>query len=646
MAGRDSNARSVDLHFAGPIAGEDHLVDAHVGLLLESRLPRPGVIGKHRRVSRWRAGSLARWRAGLQLVQIALRHHPFLTTVFVVLAAVDAAVGPATALVTGGIVNTVENHGPPGSLTRLLVGFAALTIAPIAVTRWRGALDLDHRVGNVLDRRVTAAFLAPAGVDHLDDPRVRDAADRAATTWNSSLFEGLLSVVMNRVTGIIATVMLGATGGWGLAAVVAVVWLVAGRWTWRQSAQSLDVMFEKSPALRDADYTAEFTISNDSAKELRVFGAAPWLIDRYTRTWTEAMSPLWDRRRGDIPASAAVALAVALANGGALAWLVLSAVEGHLSIASLTVSVQALLQMAALGNLAYGHWEVEYGLRTVPANDELVRLVSAPRFRLEGTLPAAGMPNTGITFEDVCYTYPGSGREVLSGVNLEIVAGSSLAIVGENGAGKTTLVKLLCRFADPTSGRIVVDGIPLKDIDASGWHDRLAGLFQDFIRYPLPARHNIALGRTVDERVLRDAAEAASVAGVLDSLPHGWDTTLGRRFGGSELSGGQWQRVALARALVGLRCGAGVLVLDEPTAQLDARAEADLYDQFLELTRGVTTILISHRFSTVRRASHIAVLKGGRIVEYGTHEQLMDLAGRYAHMFSLQADRFTTTDSP
>lgn len=207
--------------------------------------------------------------------------------------------------------------------------------------------------------------------------------------------------------------------------------------------------------------------------------------------------------------------------------------------------------------------------------------------------------------------------------------------------GKTTLVKLLCRFYDPTSGRITVDGTDLRQLDPAGWHGRLAGVFQDFVRYPLSARDNVALSSAVTDDALGRAAERAGISDVVEALPERWETPLTRRFiGGAELSGGQWQRVALARALLAVQAGAGVLVLDEPTAQLDARAEAELYDQFLDLTRGVTTVVVSHRFSTVRRAERIAVLHDGHVTELGSHDELVALGGRYAAMFNIQAARF------
>jgi ABC-type multidrug transport system fused ATPase/permease subunit len=228
---------------------------------------------------------------------------------------------------------------------------------------------------------------------------------------------------------------------------------------------------------------------------------------------------------------------------------------------------------------------------------------------------------------------------VLERLDLTVPAGSSLAIVGQNGAGKTTLAKLMCRLYDPQSGTIEVDGIDLREFDIASWRARLAVVFQDFIRFELPMRDNVAPSGAPDDDVLA-ALESAGAAGLA-----GLDTVLARGYeGGTDLSGGQWQRVALARALCAVRRGAGVVLLDEPTAQLDVRGEAEIFQRLLAATRRCTTILISHRFSTVRHADRICVLERGRVIELGTHDELMARGGRYRTMFDLQAQRFGATE--
>nr|MDQ2837793.1 ATP-binding cassette domain-containing protein [Actinomycetota bacterium] len=265
-------------------------------------------------------------------------------------------------------------------------------------------------------------------------------------------------------------------------------------------------------------------------------------------------------------------------------------------------------------------------------------LLAAEREPVEPVDP----PARGIRFESVTFGYPGRSERPAAELDLWIPAGRSLALVGENGAGKTTLVKLLAGLYQPNAGRITVDGRPLTELDPAGWRRQLSVVFQDFVRYELTARENVAFGRPdvpIDAGRLASALAKAGAADVLAGLPDGWDTMLSRQFGAADLSGGQWQRLALARALYAVEHGARVLVLDEPTAQLDARAESALYARFLELTRGITTILISHRFNTVRLADRIAVIEAGRVAELGSHDELMALGGQYARMFRSQAER-------
>jgi ATP-binding cassette, subfamily B, bacterial len=244
-----------------------------------------------------------------------------------------------------------------------------------------------------------------------------------------------------------------------------------------------------------------------------------------------------------------------------------------------------------------------------------------------------------IRFRDVTFAYPGTTANVLEHFDLTIPAGTSLAIVGQNGAGKTTLAKLLCRLYDPQSGAIEIDGVDVRELQVDAWRARLTAVFQDFVRFELPLRTNVAPSGAGDEdiRIALESAGAANLASL--------DTILSKAYeGGTDLSGGQWQRVALARAMCAVRMGARVVLLDEPTAQLDVRGEAEIFNRLLASTRHCTTILISHRFSTVRHADRICVLEHGQVVELGSHDQLMARGGRYKTMFDLQAQRFTAED--
>jgi len=313
-----------------------------------------------------------------------------------------------------------------------------------------------------------------------------------------------------------------------------------------------------------------------------------------------------------------------------------SAAGGRISLGAAVVYVQSAIGVSLI---AFGgfSWALDGAAAPVAAVLRL-RSAMAPKGALPlGTRSPAGLPAREIRFRNVRFAYPGPGEAtpVLDGVDLTIPAGSSLAIVGQNGAGKTTLAKLLCRLYDAQSGVIEADGVDLRDLDLTAWRHRISAVFQDFIRFELPLRDNVAPSGAPDATIHEALASAG--ASSLAEL----DTVLSRAYaGGTDLSGGQWQRVALARALCGVKLGAGVVLLDEPTAQLDVRGEAEIFERILRETSHCTTILISHRFSTVRLADRICVLEHGKVIELGSHAELMALGGRYRTMFDLQAERF------
>ena len=390
-------------------------------------------------------------------------------------------------------------------------------------------------------------------------------------------------------------------------------------------------------AQRDADYLYRLAVDPPASKELRLFGLVHWTIERFvSRRTTLHQLQYQATRLRERPL--AMCLVIVTAANVAVFWaLAAAAAEGRLDLGGLVIYANCAVatSLIAFGGLS---WALDGAAAPVAAVARLEPAMAAADALRSGTRAASSIPARDIRFSNVSFTYPG-GAPVLDGLDLTIPAGSSLAIVGQNGAGKTTLAKLLCRLYDPDRGAIEIDGGDLREIDLDAWHARVAAVFQDFMRLELPLRDNVAPAGAPDSVVRQALADAgaAQLAGLDTVLARGYDQSI-------DLSGGQWQRVALARALCAVAMGAGVVLLDEPTAQLDVRGEAEIFGRLLAATRHCTTILISHRFSTVRQADRICVLEHGKVVELGSHDELMARNGRYRTMFSLQAERFSSED--
>jgi ATP-binding cassette subfamily B protein len=578
-------------------------------------------------------------------------------TAAVALVMVIGALEPAAfRLVTGIAVGTLPSAMRDGAgssaahrVTPLLLGAGAL----FAIGQINGPVmnavsnALGIRLNTHLRGRAMAATLGPAGIGHLEDPAVLDqlaiAQGVAATDVGPAQVAAAIPVIGTRyLSSLVSAAMLAFYNLWFALGLLVAFLVIIGRFRAAFQASS-QVLIGKAENMRRSAYMRDAAMTAPAAKETRVFGMRDWIERRYMGEWRTAIDEARRSRRGSwrlIVWSPIVFFAIDMAM---VVVLGRAAVHGEISLGEFTVYLQAAMGIGVLGSLSQHDIWLQHGVPSIVAALELERMAASPERQLSGSASPAGLPARSIAFEGVTFRYPGQTRTVLDGLDLEIRAGESLAIVGDNGAGKTTLVKLLTRLYDPTAGRIAVDGTDLREFDPAAWQRRIGAIFQDFVRYQLPATDNVGFGASTaaDLEALRSAATRAGALELIDGLDNGWDTVLSRQFtGGTDLSGGQWQRVALARALYAVEQGAGVLVLDEPSANLDVRAEADLYDRFLDLTAGLTTVLISHRFSTVRRADRIVVLEGGRVVEDGTHDDLIAAGGRYAHMFELQAARF------
>ncbi len=396
--------------------------------------------------------------------------------------------------------------------------------------------------------------------------------------------------------------------------------------------------FRQTPLRRQMDYLRQVGGSKEAAKELKLFNLSSYLTERFRGLSHQIYIENVHLNRRRLFWGGLFAILGQLGYYGAYAFSIFRTIQGRYSIGDLTLITTAIMQAMANIQMAFS---TASGVadQALFLTDLLAFFEMKPRVESKANgLPVPRRIQRGFEFRNVSFAYPGTQRRVLSNFNFALSTDERVALIGENGQGKTTIVKLITRLYDPTEGQILLDGIDLREYDLAALHAEIGVIFQDFMRYEMTARENIAVGRIEVPHTTHEieyAAEKSLAAGVIATLESGYDQMLGRRFeGGVDLSGGEWQKLALARAY--LR-DAQLLILDEPTAALDARSELEVFQRFAELTRGKMALLISHRFSTVRMADRIVVLEAGRLVEEGSHAQLMALGGRYAAMFEMQA---------
>ncbi|WP_203789424.1 ABC transporter ATP-binding protein [Paractinoplanes rishiriensis] len=559
----------------------------------------------------------------------------------------SALVPAGTALATEALLNGAVRDAILLPLLALSGILLAGQLGTVAEPPFRAVLE--GRINGAHRSRLAARVAGAGTISRLEDAAVQDLV-RTATAdpmdWvEKTPADGALTELslLIRFVGLFSAAAVVARWSLWLVPLIVLPAMLVRLITVRQWVTHYRIWTAGISHSRRYLYWGEVSTTAAEGKELRVFGLARWLIGKHQGHMHQHLDPVWadDARSARVVRLRLVVTALPLGTAYLVVGMGAARGEGAVSLA------------AAVLAAAWGIFTT-MGQAGDAVNTEGARPVLRADRALDDALgrPPAAAPETGrspvapgaplIRFEHVSFRYPGADRPVLTDVHLEIRPGEMLALVGMNGAGKSTLTNLLAGLYPPTSGRITADGAGIETIDR--WQRRISVVFQDFVRYPLSLRDNIVLGQATavpDEEKMRMAAHDAGLDPVVERLARGWDTPISVTVdGGVDLSGGQWQQVALARALYAVRHDARILVLDEPTAHLDVRTEAQLFQKLIGRTDGITTLLISHRLSTVRQADRIILLDGGRVTESGTHDELMAGDGRYAEMYRLQAERF------
>ena len=561
-----------------------------------------------------------------------------LTVVAGVLPAVIAYVGQ---LIVDGVVAAMASDSPETARVLWLIVLEAGVVTLVAASQ-RGLSVSQSLLRALLGQRVNVMILEKAltlQLTHFEDSEFYDKltqARREASSRPLSLVNRTFGLVQNAISLTSYAVLLFTFSPWAV-----VILLGAGLPSFFAEAKFSGDAFRlfrwRSPDTRMQLYVETVIAREDGVKEVKLFQLGPRLLQRYRDIFDKLY--VEDRRltvRRD-SWGFLLGLLSTIAFYGAYAWIVMATINGQITLGAMTMYLvlfrQGQTAVAASLSAISGMYEDNLYL------SNLYEYLGQPVTPHRGTAQYGPDPSQGLEFRDVSFSYPGASSKALDRINLQIRPGQSLALVGENGSGKTTLIKLLTKLYDPTEGQILLDGLDLEQWDVEALRQRIGVIFQDFGRYQFSVGENIGAGdvRHIDDAERwKTAATSGMAAPFIEDMPEGYETQLGRWFkGGRELSGGQWQKIALSRAF--MRSDADILVLDEPTAAMDAASEAAIYDHFRSQSHKKMTILISHRFSTVRAADQIIVMHRGAILEQGAHESLLELNGQYAHLFQLQA---------
>jgi ATP-binding cassette, subfamily B, bacterial len=562
----------------------------------------------------------------------------------VLAALLPVALLAVTKLIIDRIQYALSTHQPmQRGFWWLVAGEFALAVSNSILLR---AIDYsDSLLGDKYTRHVSIRVMNhAAGLDLIayEDPVFYDRLERARVQATDRLvmIQAVGRLVQLAITTITLSVSIMLFSPWLMLLLIAGVvpaFLGESHFAFLGYAKN----FRQTPVRRQLDYLRVLGGSKEAAKELKLFGLKKFLTDRFTHLSDGIYDENVALSRRKLVAGALLSTIGTMGYYSAYVFVIWRTVAGAMTIGTLFFLTGAIQQASSNIQQIFSTLAA-IGDQALFLTDLLAFFEMKPTIRSKpNALPAPRPIMRGVEFRNVSFSYPGNSRHVLDHINFKLHTGERLALIGENGQGKTTIVKLITRLYDPTEGQILLDGVDLREYDLEDLHREIGVIFQDFMRYEMTARENIAVGR-VEEinnlELLQTAAQKSLADHAIGRLSQGYEQMLGRRFEqGVDLSGGEWQKIALARAY--LR-DAQLLILDEPTAALDARSEFEVFHRFSELTAGKMALFISHRFSTVRSADRILVLENGKIVEEGTHGELASLGGRYAEMFEMQASSY------
>jgi len=551
-------------------------------------------------------------------------------------------------LIIDAIVGASAQRLEPLAGLRQVLPYLALELGLLLVSAVLGTVRglVDRLLQTQLSNHVNTMIIRKAislDLRFFEDPLFYDTlqnARRQADSSALSISNSVLQMAQQVITLVSLIALLVRFSPW--LAVIVVISAIPSFLSQSQYAErQFRMVSRRAPELRSMNYVESLLTGNESVKEVKLFGLGEFLLRRYQ----ELLWQFYEQDRAVAQRRAVAGLGwgllSTLAYYGSYAWIVMRTIAGLITLGDMTMLLSIFRQsqgsIRSLLDSVSRLYESNLFLDNLLTYLDLQPQLTSP----ENGLPAPAPVQQGIEFRHVSFRYPGTDVEVLHDINLHIRPGERIALVGLNGAGKTTLIKLLTRLYDPTAGQVLLDGVDLREYDLASLHQRFGVIFQDFVRYHLTVRENIGFGQVEamdDLERVKGAAERGGASPIIEGMPAGYETMLGRRWNkGQELSGGQWQKIALARAFMR---EAEVMVLDEPTSALDAEAEYEVFQRFGELMEGRIAVLISHRFSTVRMADRIVVLSAGKIIELGSHAELIALDGAYARLFNLQAEGY------